>query len=256
MGAGKTAVGRRVASRLALPFVDADREIEARTGLGIPEIFSTKGELWFRRTEETTIREILEGEPPGVLALGGGALESARTRSLLARQGLGGVAARRRRRGLGAGEGLGPAAGRGPRPLRAPGRGPRAGLPRGGRPGRRRRRAAPTRWPPASPRGPAGAPGRGPADARGRRPARRAAGRPRPRGRRSGITATRSTWAPACWTASARSGPSGRGGDARAAGQRPGRGPAGGAGDGGPRGGRPARHPGAGAGRRAVQEPG
>ena len=86
MGAGKSAVGRRVASRLALPFLDADREIESRTGLGIPEIFSTKGELWFRRTEETTIREILDGEPPGVLALGGGALESARTRSLLARR--------------------------------------------------------------------------------------------------------------------------------------------------------------------------
>jgi shikimate kinase len=86
MGAGKSAVGRRVAARLALPFVDADREVESRAGLAIPEIFSTRGELWFRRAEETAIREILEGEGPGVLALGGGALESARTRSLLARR--------------------------------------------------------------------------------------------------------------------------------------------------------------------------
>jgi shikimate kinase len=88
MGAGKSAVGRRVAARLGWTFVDADREIESRTGLGIAEIFSTRGELWFRRTEEATVREILEGDPPGVLALGGGALESERTRSLLARRAL------------------------------------------------------------------------------------------------------------------------------------------------------------------------
>jgi shikimate kinase len=84
MGAGKTAVGRRVASRLGRRFVDADREIEAREGMAIPEIFSRRGELWFRRTEETVVRELLAGEP-GVLALGGGALESARTRGLVSR---------------------------------------------------------------------------------------------------------------------------------------------------------------------------
>ena len=52
--------------------------------MAIPEIFSRRGELWFRRTEETVVRELLAGEP-GVLALGGGSLESARTRDLVAR---------------------------------------------------------------------------------------------------------------------------------------------------------------------------
>ena len=68
MGAGKTSVGRRVASRLDVPFVDADREIEAFAGLAIPDIFDQRGELWFRRTEETVIREIVARTPPGVLA--------------------------------------------------------------------------------------------------------------------------------------------------------------------------------------------
>lgn len=85
MGAGKTAVGRRLATRLDRPFVDADREIEERAGMAIPEIFSLRGELWFRRTEETVVRELLAGEPAGILALGGGALESARTRGLVGR---------------------------------------------------------------------------------------------------------------------------------------------------------------------------
>jgi shikimate kinase len=84
MGAGKTSVGRRVAGRLDRDFVDADRAIEERAGMPIPEIFSRRGELWFRRTEETVIRELLAGEP-GVLAVGGGALQSARTRGLLQR---------------------------------------------------------------------------------------------------------------------------------------------------------------------------
>jgi shikimate kinase len=84
MGAGKTSVGRRVANRLERAFTDADRVIEEQAGIPIPEIFSRRGELWFRRTEERVIRDILAGEA-GVLALGGGAVESARTRDLLRR---------------------------------------------------------------------------------------------------------------------------------------------------------------------------
>lgn len=85
MGAGKSVVGRRVAARLGWEFTDADRAIEAHAGLPIPEIFAKRGELWFRRTEEDVIREVLQGAPHGVLALGGGALGSAKTRDLLRR---------------------------------------------------------------------------------------------------------------------------------------------------------------------------
>lgn len=84
MGAGKTSVGRRVAARLERPFVDADDVVQEQAGMTIAEIFPKKGELWFRRTEEAAIRALLDGEP-GVLALGGGALESAKTRALVPR---------------------------------------------------------------------------------------------------------------------------------------------------------------------------
>lgn len=85
MGAGKSSVGRRAAQRLGRELVDADTAIEAHAEMAIPEIFSKRGEVWFRRTEEDVVREILGRTPPGVLALGGGALMSARTRSLAAR---------------------------------------------------------------------------------------------------------------------------------------------------------------------------
>lgn len=85
MGAGKSSVGRRVAQRLGREFVDSDTAIEAHAEMAIPEIFSKRGEVWFRRTEEDVIREILGRSPAGVLALGGGALMSAKTRSLAAR---------------------------------------------------------------------------------------------------------------------------------------------------------------------------
>lgn len=84
MGAGKTSVGRRVAARLDRWFVDADEAIEERTGMTIAEIFPKKGEVWFRRTEEAVIRDLLQ-EEPGVLALGGGALQSEKTRGLVSR---------------------------------------------------------------------------------------------------------------------------------------------------------------------------
>jgi shikimate kinase len=85
MGAGKSTVGAAVAEAGGVPFVDVDAEIETRAGMAIPEIFAKKGELWFRRTEERVVRELLASAPEGVLALGGGAVESPKTRDLLRR---------------------------------------------------------------------------------------------------------------------------------------------------------------------------
>lgn len=84
MGAGKTSVGRRTAALLGRRFVDADEAIEVVAEMPISEIFPKRGEVWFRRTEERVIRGLL-GEQPGVLALGGGAVQSAKTRALLVR---------------------------------------------------------------------------------------------------------------------------------------------------------------------------
>jgi 3-dehydroquinate synthetase/shikimate kinase len=80
MGAGKTTVGRAVAERIHRPFVDTDADIERRHG-PIPELFEG-GEEEFRRLEEQVVAEALAG-PPAVLALGGGAVLSARTRERL-----------------------------------------------------------------------------------------------------------------------------------------------------------------------------
>jgi shikimate kinase/3-dehydroquinate synthase len=82
MGAGKTTVGREVARRLGRPFVDADDEIERRTGKTIAELFEP-GEESFRRVEEEIVRSVLEDGRPAVIALGGGAVLSERTRALL-----------------------------------------------------------------------------------------------------------------------------------------------------------------------------
>jgi len=84
MGAGKSTVGRLAAEDLGVQFLDADDLVEAHAGQSIPEIFAQRGELWCRRTAEDLIRENLQAEP-GVLALGGGALGSKRTRDLLGR---------------------------------------------------------------------------------------------------------------------------------------------------------------------------
>ncbi len=72
MGVGKSTVGRRLAARLQLPFVDADHEIEtAHAGMTIPEIFAEHGEPYFREGEARVIARLLDGTP-GVLATGGG----------------------------------------------------------------------------------------------------------------------------------------------------------------------------------------
>src|SRR5271170_3214626 len=80
MGAGKSTIGRRLASRLRLPFLDADAEIEAAAGMPIPDIFETRGEPDFRNGEARVIARLLDGGP-GVLATGGGAFMREETRN-------------------------------------------------------------------------------------------------------------------------------------------------------------------------------
>jgi shikimate kinase len=87
MGAGKTAVGKRLAARLDLPFIDADGEIELAAGQTISEIFAEHGEPYFRSGEAKVIARLLRGGPE-VLATGGGAYMDARTRANIKAQGI------------------------------------------------------------------------------------------------------------------------------------------------------------------------
>ena len=80
MGVGKSTIGRRLALRLKLPFVDADTEIEAAAGMTIPEIFEHHGEPHFRDGEARVIARLLDGGPI-VLATGGGAFMREETRA-------------------------------------------------------------------------------------------------------------------------------------------------------------------------------
>jgi shikimate kinase len=82
MGAGKSSIGRRVAARLAIPFVDADAEIELAADMTIAEIFTVHGEPYFRAGEARVIARLLE-RGPQVLATGGGAFMNAQTRAAL-----------------------------------------------------------------------------------------------------------------------------------------------------------------------------
>ena len=82
MGAGKSTVGALLAARLGWRFLDVDQEIERVQGLTVAEIFSLRGEAWFRQAERETIQLLLRSDSL-VLALGGGAIEDERTRQLI-----------------------------------------------------------------------------------------------------------------------------------------------------------------------------
>lgn len=87
MGAGKSSIGRRLALRLGIPFIDADAEIEKAAGMTISDIFAVRGEAEFRAGEARVISRLLEGGPQ-VLASGGGAFVSPDTRAAIKAKGI------------------------------------------------------------------------------------------------------------------------------------------------------------------------
>ncbi|HEY6992444.1 MAG TPA: shikimate kinase [Xanthobacteraceae bacterium] len=87
MGAGKSSVGRRMAMRLGVPFVDADTEIEKAAGMTISDIFAVRGEAEFRAGEARVILRLLEGGPQ-VVATGGGAFLNPDTRAAIRAKGI------------------------------------------------------------------------------------------------------------------------------------------------------------------------
>lgn len=87
MGAGKSAIGRKLAERLEVPFTDSDKEIELAAGFTIPEIYQRYGEAAFRDGEKRVISRILDG-PVQILATGGGAFMDAETRRAILARGI------------------------------------------------------------------------------------------------------------------------------------------------------------------------
>ena len=87
MGAGKSSIGRRLAQRLGIPFIDADAEIETAAGMTIAEIFARDGEPFFRSREARVIARLLD-QAPQVLATGGGAYMNESTRASICQRGI------------------------------------------------------------------------------------------------------------------------------------------------------------------------
>lgn len=93
MGVGKSSLGRKLATHLNAPFVDADEAIETSAQMTIPEIFATYGESFFRDGERRVIARLMSESTPGeprvkVIATGGGAFVNDATRALILRQGI------------------------------------------------------------------------------------------------------------------------------------------------------------------------
>jgi shikimate kinase len=88
MGAGKTAIGRKVAGMLGLPFIDSDHEIEAVSRMTIPDLFERYGEAEFRALEQRVIHRLLTENGPQVLSTGGGAFMNGQTREAIAAHGI------------------------------------------------------------------------------------------------------------------------------------------------------------------------
>ena len=87
MGAGKSVIGRKVASKLKIPFVDADAEIEKAAKMTVADIFASYGEPEFRRLEKSVIKRVLESGPQ-ILATGGGAYMDDETRAIIGQNGI------------------------------------------------------------------------------------------------------------------------------------------------------------------------
>lgn len=87
MGCGKTAIGRALSTKLQVPFLDSDAEIERAAQATIPEIFSRDGEPFFREREAEVIARLLAG-PPAILSTGGGAYLAERNRAAISKSGV------------------------------------------------------------------------------------------------------------------------------------------------------------------------